>query len=329
MISSRVSIIMPLKNASQWVEETIQSILKQTHEDWELIVVDDHSEDHSIEIVSNYVHQDNRIQLFKNASKGIIPALQLAFEKASGTYITRMDADDIMPVNRLKLMVEQLQNLPDKAIVTGKVKYFSDTAVSPGYLKYEQWLNERVEQQDFYKHIYRECIVASPNWMGRTDEFRQDDLFTQLVYPEDYDLCFRWNQLNYAIYGIDEVTLLWREHPLRTSRNSIIYQQKSFFELKLNWFIEQFSTAKSIGIVGLGQKGKLCAQQLNNSNVLFNLYDLNPEKYVQNEWNKVVQSPNNLTDEIILIARYPEDLSAITQYIENQGYEIGKNAFWV
>src|SRR5690606_4549742 len=149
MISSRVSIIMPLKNASQWVEETIQSILKQTHEDWELIVVDDHSEDHSIEIVSNYVHQDNRIQLFKNASKGIIPALQLAFEKASGTYITRMDADDIMPVNRLKLMVEQLQNLPDKAIVTGKVKYFSDTAVSPGYLKYEQWLNERVEQQDF------------------------------------------------------------------------------------------------------------------------------------------------------------------------------------
>ena len=168
-----VSIILPMKNAVAWVAETIESIQKQTLEEWELVVVDDHSEDDSYISVAHIAETDKRIRIFHNHGHGIIPALEQAFYEVRGTYITRMDADDIMPAYRLKRMVDTLGSLPETAIITGKVRYFSAESVSEGYQKYENWLNERVTRADFYDHIYRECIVASPNWMGRTEEFKK------------------------------------------------------------------------------------------------------------------------------------------------------------
>lgn len=324
-----VSIIMSMKNASKWIAETIESIQSQSLQEWELIVVDDHSQDDSVSIVESFSITDARVYVYKNDAFGIVSALNQAFLKVSGTYITRMDADDIMPENRLQQMVTELEKASSKTIVTGKVHYFSDTVVSDGYQKYEQWLNERVDKADFYKHIYRECIVASPNWMGRTSDFKNDHLLNGLNYPEDYDLCFRWLQLGYTIQGIDEVTLLWREHSERTSRNSEHYQQPAFFRLKLNWLLQRHPHCQSIGIIGAGEKGKLCAAYLQQENYPFNLYDLNFEKYTTPLFGNKVQSTDVIIDEIILIARYPDNLEEVQKFIERKGYEIGKNAFWV
>lgn len=324
-----VSIIMPMKNASNWVVQTIESIQKQTLENWELIIIDDHSDDDSFSLVENSCLSDQRINCFKNEQSGIISALNQAFQAAKGQYITRMDADDIMPENRLQMMVDFLQTQPEKTIVTGKVTYFSDEAVSGGYRKYESWLDERAEKEDFYEHIYRECIVASPNWMGRTEEFRNYGLFSSFNYPEDYDLCFLWMKHGFSIKAIDEITLFWREHPLRTSRNSENYQQQAFFRLKLNWFMYFHPAVSSVGIIGLGTKGKLCAAHFYENNYPFNLYDLKAEKFNSPLFGKQVLSPENITDELVLIARYPENLSEIQQFIERKDYSIGKNAFWV
>lgn len=324
-----VSIILPMKNAVAWVAETIESIQKQTLEEWELVVVDDHSEDDSYISVAHIAETDKRIRIFHNHGHGIIPALEQAFYEVRGTYITRMDADDIMPAYRLKRMVYTLGSLPETAIITGKVRYFSAESVSEGYQKYENWLNERVTRADFYDHIYRECIVASPNWMGRTEEFKKYGLLGNLSYPEDYDLCFQWMHHGFKIYGLDEVTLFWREHPLRTSRNSENYQQRAFFGLKLNWLIRKFPNVSSIGIVGMGIKGKLCAEILMNAGHVFNIYDLHHEKHTTPLFEHTVLSPDMIHDPVVLIARYPENLDEIRLFIEQKGYQIGKDAFWV
>lgn len=324
-----ISIIMPMRNASLWVKETIESIQNQETPDWELIIVDDHSTDHSFAMVQAISLEDTRIHLFKNPEKGIISALQFALNQARGTYLTRMDADDIMPPNRLTIMFEKLQVLPEKSIVTGKVKYFSETEVSAGYLKYEQWLNDRIDRGDFYNHIYRECIVASPNWMGRTEEFKLENLFAHLNYPEDYDLCFHWQEKGFAISGLNEITLQWREHPLRTSRNSAHYQQEAFFKMKMYWFAKNHATAKSIGIVGMGQKGKLCLHYLNADTFEIRLFDLNHTQFSQKIEGKQVESTNSIDTEIVLVARYPNDIQAVQQFIEKKGYRFGKNAYWV
>lgn len=320
---------MPMKNASDWILQTIESIQKQTLADWELILVDDYSEDDSFGLVEKNCLSDKRINILKNPQSGIISALNQAFQKATGKYITRMDADDIMPENRLQIMSDFLQNQPAKTIVTGKVIYFSDGIVSEGYRKYESWLNERIEKKDFYEQIYRECIVASPNWMGRTEEFRKYDLFSNLNYPEDYDLCFLWMKHEFSIKAIDEITLFWREHPLRTSRNSSNYQQEAFFRLKLNWFTHFHPYSFSIGIIGMGIKGKICAEHFNQKNYPFSLYDLNFEKFNSPLFGKQVLPPENINNDLILIARYPDNLDEIQRFIESKGYMIGENAFWV
>lgn len=324
-----VSIILPFKNAATWIIQTIESIQGQTFTDWELLCIDDHSTDTSNELVAQLAERDGRIQVLTNHSSGIIPALQTGFQHCTGTFLTRMDADDLMPVNRLQQMTSLLAAAPARTVVTGKVQYFSDTAVSEGYQKYAAWLNERIDREDHYQHIYRECVIASPNWMMRTEEARELDLFNRLVYPEDYDLCFHWMTSGFQLAVLAETTLLWQEHPLRTSRNSIIYDQESFFRLKLRWFHQLHSNHSSVGVVGWGQKGKLCSMILNELNFPHHIYDLHPERYAGIEQEQPILPATSLSDPILLIARYPEDLDSIKHFIEQQGYEIGRTAFWV
>ena len=61
---------------------------------------------------------------------------------------------------------------------------------SEGYLKYEYWLNDRIDQNDHYKHIYRECVIASPNWISKKQDLIQYKIFENLNYPEDYSMTF-------------------------------------------------------------------------------------------------------------------------------------------
>ena len=320
---------MPLKNAEKWVTETVRSIQDQSYDYWELLIINDQSEDSSAKIIEKMVQLDQRIQLIENSSSGIIPALQLGLKHSTGDFITRMDADDRMAENRLQIMVDALISSDSKSIVTGKVEYFSENEVSEGYLKYQDWLNDRIHFQDHFQHIYRECVVASPNWMARRNELLEDHVFTNLHYPEDYDMCFRWMQLGYTIKSISETTLLWREHPERTSRNSKIYDQQSFFELKVSWFMNNYPHISSVGIVGIGQKGKLLAQLFEKAKFHFQLYDLNASNMNQKIEGKTVQPTSTINDEILLIARYPKDLAVVQSYIENLGYRFGENAFWV
>ncbi|PHR32861.1 MAG: glycosyl transferase family 2 [Fluviicola sp.] len=325
-----VSILLPFHNAAPWITETVLSIQNQSFEDWELIAINDFSTDDSFKILQGLAENDSRIQLHQNAQKGIIPALQLALSKVTGRFITRMDADDLMPENRLQLMVNRMESLPEKSIVTGKVKYFSDSSlnVSDGYLSYEAWLNERVENTDYYNHIYRECVVASPNWLARTEDIRASNIFSELNYPEDYDMTFRWMKNGFTIHGIDGVTLLWREHPARTSRNSDVYDQESFFNLKLSWFCD-LHELNSVAVLGAGVKGKLTAKFLVNRQVDFNWHDLDSAKYGAPIYGKTIQDYTALKGNKLLIAIYPKNKKPLLDYLTEKGFEIGKNAWFL
>lgn len=321
---------MPVKNAEKWLIDTIDSIVSQTYTNWELICIDDHSTDRSRELILTYLKNDSRIQLERNTSSGIIPALQQALKYASGTFITRMDADDIMPTARLQQMVEALNSSPNKTVITGKVKYISEEAVSPGYLKYQNWINARVDHNDFYQHIYRECVVASPNWIVRKDDMLKDQIFEQLLYPEDYDMTFHWLKHDYQIKGISEITLLWREHTERTSRNSSVYDQASFFRLKLGWFTQLNDLKKrSIAILGAGQKGKQTAQFLKDAGTDFSWHDFHFNKYNSPIHGKRIQNYEDINADLLLICIYPDRLDELEVFLHSKGFEIGQNAWFL
>lgn len=276
---SLISILTPYRNAEKYIRETALSILEQTHTDWEWILVNDHSAENEVEAIADLLH-DPRIKLLENKGNGIVDALCTAFAQAEGEYVTRMDADDLMPSFKLTRFLQVLES-GESQIVTGKVKYFSNTeSISSGYLAYEKWLNDRVENSDFYAPIYRECSIASGNWMMRRADLQQCGGFQGLNYPEDYDLLFRWYEARFSISGVNLVTHLWRDHDLRTSKTSEDYQQKAFFSLKVNRFIVLDWDAKQQLIVnGTGQKGRLTAKVLLEKGIPFIWVSHEAEKF--------------------------------------------------
>lgn len=322
----KVSIVMPIKNAAQWLADTIDSIQNQTYSNWELICIDDASTDNSFLLVQSYSEKDNRIKIYRNESSGIIPALQQGLRISIGEYVTRMDADDIMPNERLEQMVDYISVLPPKTIVTGKVQYFSENKeVSEGYLKYEKWLNDLTNH---YKHIYRECIIASPNWLVRRTDLITENIFEELTYPEDYCMCFLWYSKNFKIASLNVPTLLWREHPERTSRNSDVYDQESFFRLKLNWFCKLNRDPK-ISILGAGPKGKLAVKELLNQGKEIQWFDLKFENFGAPIFDIEIKDYEKINGNKLLIAIYPENLSALNSFLKSKGYKIGENAWYL
>ena len=113
---STISIITPFKDAAPFLKDCIDSICRQSHDSWQLIAIDDHSEDHSRAIIESY--KDPRIEIYTNKGKGILSALQTAQEHIKGNYVTRMDADDIMPDDKLKVLLEVLYASTSKTIST-------------------------------------------------------------------------------------------------------------------------------------------------------------------------------------------------------------------
>jgi len=311
---------MSVKNEAKYLHECIDSIIQQSHQNWELLITDDHSTDNTARILEEYSKIDSRISWRINEHSGIIPALSQAYSLSSGDYITRMDGDDVMPVRKLEVLLDLLSSQPQSTIVTGKVTYFSNQAISEGYQTYENWLNDLCENQNHADWIYRECVIASPNWLCHRETLDKVGGFNQLNYPEDYDLVLKWHAHNCQFVATTEVTHLWREHPERTSRNSDIYEQGSFFELKLPYFVRHFAN-KHVFILGEGPKANMTIRILNqlgisHTNIVNKMSSL----------NELVSGAG-----VVLVAVYPDAQSRfeIEEMLGLKGYVFGENVFYV
>ncbi len=283
-----ISILTPFKNTAAFLPDCIISILKQTYTNWELIAVNDSSSDNSLQIVQQYAKKEGRIKVFNNEGSGIIPALQVAFSKSSGTYITRMDSDDIMHVDKLKVLLHSLQRFGKKHVAIGLVNYFSNTKISNGYARYEAWLNTLTKSGLNYTEIYKECVIPSPCWMLHRNDFLACNAFYPNRYPEDYDLTFRLYENKISCIPCNTVLHYWRDYATRTSRTHIHYAQNYFLELKMHYFLKlDFNAKRPLTVWGAGFKGKTIAKYLLAKNIPF-YWICNNEKKIG---KKIYQQP--------------------------------------
>jgi glycosyltransferase involved in cell wall biosynthesis len=119
---SLVSIIIPTYNRADLIGETLDSILSQSYQHWECIVVDDGSTDRGLEVVNSYAKIEPRIKIFERPSdraKGANACRNYGFEKSSGAYIQFLDSDDLLSINKLKSQIELAINT-DADVITCK-----------------------------------------------------------------------------------------------------------------------------------------------------------------------------------------------------------------
>ena len=121
-----VSVVMPVFNSGRTLSVAIESICRQTFTDWELLVLDDGSDDESLEIARVAAASDDRVKPIPLDHTGLAGTLIRGLELATGEFVARMDADDISLPNRFEKQVAFLRQNPDVAVVGGAAELFSD-----------------------------------------------------------------------------------------------------------------------------------------------------------------------------------------------------------
>ena len=279
MQPSLVSVLIPFKNTEAYLTECLQSIRDQEYANWEVIAVDDHSEDGSGRIMDLFATIDHRFRHLKNVRDGIIPALQLAYEHCKGELVTRMDSDDIMAPDKLWQLVTNLLKEGPGHLAVGQVQYFSIRGISNGYERYEAWLNRLTARGANFSEIYKECPVPSPCWMAYKTDLDTCGAFSGEQYPEDYDLCFRFYSRNLTVIPCTNVLHYWRDYELRTSRTSEHYAQNYFLDIKLQYFLKlDRDVNRPLVVWGAGNKGKRIAKVLLEKCLDFRWLCDNPNK---------------------------------------------------
>ncbi len=259
-----VTIIMAVKDTAPYLHDCIDSIINQTYQNWELIAVNDHSSDDTPQILADYAAKDSRIRTFDSDRPKLIPTLQVAYKHTRGSLINRMDSDDKMPDYKLEVLVKEWLKHGKGTVIAGGTEHFVDEGkVGDGFIKYENWLNNVARHNLHYQEIYRECVIPSHCWLVHKDDFDVAGAFYPEIYPEDYDLCFRFYKLGFKVIGLDKILHHWRDRSNRISRTWDEYKDNRYFNLKLKFFYElDRDYSRPLVLWGAGKNGKDFAKLL-------------------------------------------------------------------
>ncbi len=317
---------MPVKNTAPFLAECLDSFLAQTYSNWELIAINDASTDHSLEILDTYAERDSRIKIFQNEGVGVVAGLKTAYKHCTGSYISRMDSDDIHTHDKFDTMLSQLKKAGEGYIALGQVSYFAEGGIGDGYKKYEEWMNQLIEMGRGFDEVYKECVIPSPCWLLHRYDFERMGGFNSERYPEDYDLCFRVYKAGIRCLPQPKVLLNWRDRPQRTTRIDDNYKAEKMLTLKCYYFLDiDFDSNKKLVLWGAGKRGKFIAQYLTQRNVSFIWVCNNENKIGHNIYGVVLQHEDALqqisnTQIIISVANVEEQME-IGERCQNEEWE--------
>ena len=208
-----VSIITASYNYEDYIKDTIESVINQTYENWELIIVDDGSTDNSVEVIKSYCEQDNRIKLYQHENglnRGLPETLKLGISKANGEWISFLESDDKYMPEYLEEKIKVIENNPETEFI---------------YSDFESFEGKGVDKTDFHKYFrrkYRKSDLSldllKQNWictfsivMLRKELIDGCDFNTPIPALLDWWL---WVQISQKtkFYYLDKKLTMWRIH---------------------------------------------------------------------------------------------------------------------
>lgn len=243
MINGLVSIIIPTFNRAHLIEETLESIMLQTYQNWECIVVDDGSTDLTEQVVNGFSKKDTRVKFFKrpqNLSKGANSCRNYGFGLSTGEYINWFDSDDVMFENFLADKIKAFTTEVQFVICSGYYWYpETDTktvlklqSTENLFADYALWKLEIITNSVLFRKSFLENKEMFNPTMKRGQEA---EYFTRLF--------FNCNATQYKI--IPELGFLYRQHEDTKSAKNIIYN-KGYKESLLYFLFENFKRAEQL-----------------------------------------------------------------------------------
>ncbi len=205
----KISVILPVYNAARFLRESLDSILNQTFEDFEIIAVDDGSVDGSQYILKQYQKRDQRLKVYYNNSNlGVSRTANRAIQLAKGDYIARMDADDVMIKSRLEIQYKFLKNNPEYILVGGQVRLIDEDG------NQKRIKNFPSNHNDIKSMMYLACPVQQATIMVNKNKLPKDFVWyiDGMNTAEEVELMFKL--LNYGKFkNLQTIVHDYRQHP--------------------------------------------------------------------------------------------------------------------
>lgn len=211
MTSTTISVVMPAYNAEKFIGESIESVINQTYQDWELIVVDDGSKDRTAEIAQGYADKDSRIKVFTKENGGISRALNYGLERAQSPWIARLDADDIALPERFAKQLAIAESNPDVVIWGSWVHQINVYGQRVGFIKFYP-----TTTQEFYEMRARGEPVRTvhPSVLFKKEvALAAGGYDPEMDGVEDSDLWARMYNTHGPMLNIPDYLTLYRVHP--------------------------------------------------------------------------------------------------------------------
>lgn len=213
-----VTVLMAVYNGRNLVVNAIESIIDQTYDDWDLLIIDDASTDGTSELLQSLAVRDARITIIRNPmNRQLAASLNIGWRQACGELIARMDADDVSLPERIERQVEFMQAHPEVAVLGTGAELVDEAGQSLGIAF------RPAEHEVLAAKIYKECPFIHPSVMIRRSFLEALGGYNERCSaggagPEDYDLWlrgytrFRFHNLQEALvrYRVRRTVLLQR-----------------------------------------------------------------------------------------------------------------------
>lgn len=236
MSNVKISIIMGIYNCARTLPEAVDSILNQTYTNWELVMCDDGSSDNTYEVASEYkAKYPDKIVLLKNEKNmGLNATLNRCLEAAIGTYIARMDGDDISLPSRLEKEIGFLNEHPEYAIVSCPIIYFDENG---------DFMSGKGNGEPDISSFCKGTPFCHAPCMVRREAYEAVNGYTEAanrLRVEDWDLWIRMYAKGYKGYNLDE-----RLYKMRDDRNA--YSRRKF-KYRINEMRVSASAVNKLGL---------------------------------------------------------------------------------
>ena len=278
----KVSVILPVYNASQSIEIAVRSCLEQSYPGFELILVEDGSTDETPAILSRISETDKRIRIFFRPHGGIVDALNSGIAESRGEFIARMDADDVMYPERLSKQLEFLDENPHTGLVSCLVEHGGHPELQEGYARYIHWINSMTGAEEISVNRFVESPLAHPSVMFRRTLVEKHGGYRSGNFPEDYELWLRWMDAGVQMEKIPQQLLFWSDLSGRLSRIDERYSPEAFNKIKTDYlirFLEKKINGRKIWLCGAGRGTRRKSDLLFDSEFSFGGYiDVDPLK---------------------------------------------------
>ncbi len=319
-----ISIVIPVYNAEKYLKQCLNSIKNQTYKNFEVILVNDGSIDHSESICMDFVKVDTRFKYFTKVNGGASSARNLGLDNAQGKYITFIDADDWVDENHLEVLINNIkENNSDMAV--SSIKKFDNVS----RFKFRVYSNQEKYLLNYNKLNREEFLVILPKLIHASNSYKiavsklfkkelvMDIRFDEsIVYGEDLDFFFKiYNNISSISY-VDEVTYVYRRHNESTSSkfNQQYAEQELLIYKKIYEKIEELGLPTIHYYTTIRDLLEFQKDFLENR-VLFNEY----QEFLKNI-EEIVTYPKDLISIIVPIYNVYPYLQLCLERIENQTY---------